>query len=155
MSDFDFLYGEWTVANRRLRDLFVGSDDWYTFDATSWARPLLGGVGNVDEMDCPSEGFSGATIRLQDQSTGDWSIYWADSSTGRLFPPVVGRFADGRGDFYGDDEHDGSPIRAHFIWSEITPRSARWEQEFSNDAGQTWERNWIMEFTRVEQTTPA
>ena len=103
MSDFDFLYGEWTVANRRLRELFVGSDDWYTFDATSWARPLLGGVGNVDEMDCPSEGFSGATIRLQDQQSGQWSIYWADSTTGRLFPPVVGTFADGRGDFYGDD----------------------------------------------------
>ena len=152
MSDFEFLYGEWTVANRRLRELFVGSD-WYSFDATSWARPLLGGVGNVDEMDCPSEGFSGATIRLQDQQTGDWSIYWADSSTGRLFPPVVGRFAEGRGDFYGDDEHDGVPIRAHFIWSQITPRSARWEQEFSNDGGTTWETNWIMEFTRVERAT--
>jgi hypothetical protein len=148
MSDFDFLYGEWTVANRRLRDLFVGSDDWYTFDATAWARPLLGGVANVDEMDCPSEGFAGASIRVQDQQTGEWSIYWVDSTSGRLFPPVVGRFADGRGDFYGDDEHAGAPIRAHFIWSNITPDSARWEQEFSNDGGQTWETNWVMEFTR-------
>ena len=148
MSDFDFLYGEWNVANRRLSELFVGSNEWREFSATSWARPLLGGVGNVDEMDCPSEGFSGATIRLQDQTSGQWSIYWADSTSGRLFPPVVGSFADGRGDFYGNDEVDGRPIRAHFIWSEITPDSARWEQEFSLDGGATWETNWVMEFSR-------
>ena len=148
MSDFDFLYGEWSVHNRRLRDLFVGSNDWYEFEATSWAQPLLGGIGNVDEMDCPSEGFSGATIHLQDQATGEWSIYWADSTTGRLFPPVVGRFEGGRGDFYGDDSVEGRDIRAHFIWSEITEESARWGQEFSADDGATWELNWVMEFTR-------
>jgi hypothetical protein len=148
MSDFDFLYGEWSVANTRLRELFVGSTDWYTFDATSWAQPILGGIGNVDEMDCPSEGFSGATIRVQDQESGEWSIYWADSKTGRLFPPVVGTFRKGRGDFYGDDSHDGKPIKAHFVWSDITPNSARWEQEFSADGGVTWESNWVMEFTR-------
>ena len=149
MSDFDFLTGEWTVHNRRLRTLLAGSDEWYEFPATAWARPLLGGVGNVDEMDCPSEGFSGSTIRLQDQQTHEWSIYWADSTTGRLFPPVVGRFVDGRGDFFGTDEHEGRPIRAHFIWSRITSDSARWEQEFSADDGASWETNWVMEFTRA------
>ena len=153
MSDFDFLYGTWNVHNRRLRELFVGSDDWYEFEATSWAQPLLGGIGNVDEMDCLSEGFSGATIRLQDQSSGEWSIYWADSTTGRLFPPVVGRFDNGRGDFYGDDEVEGRPIRAHFTWSDVTPESARWQQEFSADGGETWECNWVMEFTRAEPTS--
>lgn len=148
MSDFDFLYGEWDVHNRRLRELFAGSREWYSFEATAWAQPLLGGIGIVDEMDCPSEGFAGATVRLQDQVSGEWSIYWADSTTGRLFPPVVGGFDGGRGDFFGDDEVDSHPIRAHFTWSEITPESARWEQEFSLDGGQTWECNWVMEFTR-------
>ena len=88
-------------------------------------------------------------MRLLDQKTLEWSIYWADSKTGRLFPPVVGRFEDGRGDFYGTDEHEGRPIRAHFIWSGITPTAARWEQEFSVDGGITWESNWVMEFQRV------
>ena len=149
MSDFEFLYGQWSVRNRRLRELFAGSDDWYEFDGVAAARPLLGGVGKVDEMHCPSEGFSGATVRLQDQATGDWSIYWADSTTGRLFPPVVGRFADGRGEFYGDDTVGGRAIRAHFTWSHITADSARWQQEFSADGGETWECNWVMEFTRT------
>ena len=149
MSDFEFLYGQWSVRNRRLRELFAGSDDWYEFDGVASARPLLGGVGNVDEMHCPSEGFSGATVRLQDQATGDWSIYWADSTTGRLFPPVVGRFADGRGEFYGDDIVGGRDIRAHFTWSHITADSARWQQEFSADGGENWECNWVMEFTRT------
>lgn len=63
-------------------------------------------------------------------------------------PAGVGTFADGRGDFYGDDTHEGKPIRVHYIWSGITPTTARWEQEFSADGGLTWETNWIMEFTR-------
>ena len=62
---------------------------------------------------------------------------------------LVGRFANGRGDFYGDDTANGIPIRAHFTWSHITAVSARWQQEFSTDAGETWERNWVMEFTRT------
>lgn len=149
MSDFDFLYGTWTVVNRRLRELFVGSDDWEEFPGTQRAQEILGGVGNVDESDFPTKGWSGATLRLKNQATKEWSIWWASSATGTLFPPVVGRFENGRGDFYGDDTHEGRPIKAHFIWSEITPTSARWEQEFSADGGETWETNWVMELTRV------
>ncbi len=47
MSDFDFLYGEWTVTNRRLRELFVGSDDWDEFPGTQHAWPIMGGVGGA------------------------------------------------------------------------------------------------------------
>lgn len=88
-------------------------------------------------------------FRLFDVERREWSLYWANSRTGRLFPPVVGTFAGGRGDFYGDDTHDGTPIKAHYIWSDITPTSARWEQEFSVDGGLTWESNWTMDFTRA------
>ena len=69
----------------------------------------------------PTKGWSGATFRLFNPETQLWSIWWASGQTGTLFPPVTGRFVDGRGDFYGDDEHEGKPIKAHFIWSRHHP----------------------------------
>ncbi|MBB4743533.1 hypothetical protein BJY16_006992 [Actinoplanes octamycinicus] len=149
MNDFDFLIGSWTVLNRRLTTLFSGSDDWVTFPGTSTGQQIFGGGGNIDEIVFPTLGSSGFTLRLFDVEREEWSLYWSSSRTGRQYPPVTGRFAGGRGDFYGDDTHEGKPIKAHFIWSDITPTSARWEQEFSADGGQTWESNWVMEFTRV------
>ena len=65
-------------------------------------------------------------------------------------PPQVGRINGNRGEFYGDDVLGGRPIRVVYIWSEITPTSARWEQAFSPDTGETWETNWIMESTRID-----
>ena len=66
-----------------------------------------------------------------------------------LFPDRGFRGFTLPGDFYGDDTHESKPIKAHFIWSDITATSARWEQEFSADGGRTWESNWVMEFTRA------
>ncbi|MBE8525699.1 hypothetical protein ILP97_50895 [Amycolatopsis sp. H6(2020)] len=149
MNDFGFFIGSWTVVNRRLESLFSGCDDWDTFAGTTTCTPLFDGGGNTEEIRFPDRGFRGFTLRLFDVERKEWSIYWANSRTGRLDPPVVGTFTDGRGDFYGDDTHEGKPIKAHFIWSDITATSARWEQEFSADGGRTWESNWVMEFTRA------
>jgi hypothetical protein len=63
----------------------------------------------------------------------------------------VGRFADdGRGEFYDREELNGRPILVRFVWSEITPTSAHFEQAFSEDDGATWEVNWITDQTRIE-----
>ncbi|GIF42554.1 hypothetical protein BC793_122155 [Actinoplanes xinjiangensis] len=148
MNDFDFFIGSWTVVNRRRTSMFDGTDDWETFPATSVSRPVFAGGGNCDEIVFPTQGWRGFTLRLFDPDSEQWSLYWAGSRTGRLDPPVVGRFTDGRGDFYGDDTWQGRPIRVHFVWSGITADTARWEQLFSIDGGETWESNWIMEFTR-------
>jgi hypothetical protein len=86
-------------------------------------------------------------LRLYDHATGKWSLYWASKRTGTLFPPVVGQFSDGVGEFVGADTYNGVPILARFRWSGATP-SARWEQAFSADDGQTWVDNWYMDFAR-------
>ncbi|MEU5790011.1 hypothetical protein ABZ754_20040 [Micromonospora purpureochromogenes] len=149
-GDFDFLVGRWEVANRRLTRRHVGSDDWDEFPATMLAHRFFAGAGSFDEMTCPTRGFSGATVRIFDPGTAQWSIYWMHSLRGQLeLPPVVGGFTDGVGTFYADDSDEGRPIRCRFVWSGITATSCRWEQAFSTDGGATWETNWVMDFSRA------
>ena len=148
MGDFDFLIGSWRVANRRLRERLVGCTDWDEFEATSQAWPLLDGGANIDEFRFP-DGSSALTLRLHEPASGEWSLYWATSVYGVLLPPVRGSFADGVGTFYGDDSFKGRPIRIRLTWSRIAEQSARWEQAFSLDEGNSWETNWYMDFTRV------
>lgn len=148
-GDFDFLVGSWDIANRRLLRPLSSSDDWDEFPSTSECRSVFGGAANFDEISIPSRGFSGLTLRLFDTEKKEWSLYWANSRDGALQPPVTGRFADGTGTFYSRESYQGADIIVRFIWSDITPGTAKWEQAFSADGGTTWETNWIMEFTRT------
>ena len=148
-SDFDFWPGEWKVHNRRLRERLAGSDEWEEFEATSVARHILGGCGNEDEFHTDHDGgFVGMSFRFFDPSTRKWSIYWADSRRpGVLDPPLFGSFSGDTGVFHGDDTFEGRPITVRFIWSGVTTPTPRWEQAFSDDSGETWETNWVMDFT--------
>ena len=152
-ADFDFLFGSWQIANERLTKRLAGSSEWEHFTARGVCHPILGGIGNIDDFRPQGDawqGFEGASLRLFDPATGLWSIYWADNVRCTLFPPLVGRFTEGTGEFYGNDQHEGTPVRVRFRWMGIGPTTARWEQAFSADDGATWETNWIMTFTRVE-----
>ncbi|MEW2044756.1 hypothetical protein [Streptomyces sp. NPDC005476] len=174
--DFDFLHGDWDVRHRRRTDFLDPGSDWEEFWSTCRCRPLFDGAANIDEIDMPHLGAKGLTLRLFDRESGQWSLNWSSSLSGRLFPPVIGGFgaADGsagpdgasrgsrgsgenrggsragrdRGEFYGEDTHDGQDVRARFVWSGVCDSSARWEQAFSLDGGQTWLTNWVMDFTR-------
>ncbi|MFD7900397.1 hypothetical protein [Streptomyces sp. NPDC059743] len=147
-SDFDFLAGEWDVANRWRTDFLDATSPWEEFPAVSRASRHFGGGASVDEIEFPTKGFAGLTLRLYDPERAQWSLYWSSSRTSTLFPPVVGRFTAGRGEFHGDDTHANRPIRARFIWSSITPTTAHWEQAFSADGEKTWVTNWTMHLTR-------
>jgi hypothetical protein len=151
--DFDFWMGSWKVHNRRLRKRLAGSDEWDEFEATSVARPLLDGLGNEDEFRTDNDGgFIGMSFRFFDPETKQWWIYWADTRrSGKLDPPVIGSFDDDVGVFEGEDTFEGRPILVRFIWSGVTTPTPRWEQAFSEDGGETWETNWIMEFTPAEE----
>ncbi|MEU4834297.1 hypothetical protein [Streptosporangium sp. NPDC023615] len=148
MNDFDFLVGTWDVVNRRRTDALDDTSEWEEFPGVSHASRHFEGGANFDEITFPTKGFGGVTLRLFDVEREQWSLYWSSSLTGTLYPPVVGRFTGGRGEFYGDDTHEGKEVRTRFVWSDITERSVRWEQAFSVDGGETWVINWIMEFTR-------
>ena len=149
-SDFDFFMGSWTVRNRYLGERLRGSDDWEEFEATSEARPLPGVLGNEDEFRTEAlGGFVGMSFRFFDPEAKRWSIYWADSRRpGVLDPPVFGAFANGSGVFEGTDVLAGKPILVRFTWTDVDTGAPRWEQAFSGDGGESWESNWVMEFTR-------
>ena len=69
--------------------------------------------------------------------------------TGKIYPPVVGGFAGDRGEFYGEDDDDGKPVKVRFVWTKDGRDRAHWEQSFSYD-GKTWEANWRNHFTRAD-----
>jgi len=71
-------------------------------------------------------------------------------ATRRARPAGKRPLRQGRRHFFSDGEINGKPVRTRFTWSQITPKSARWEQAFSYDAGKTWDTNWVMEFRRTK-----
>lgn len=149
---FDFLFGTWHIANRRLVSRLTGSDDWEQFTATCTCRPILGGIGNIDDFrpdGAAWAGFEGGAVRIFDPHQGRWAIHWMDNVRCALYPPMFGRFEGRVGEFFGDDEQDGVPVQIRFRWSGIIATSAAWEQAFSADGGASWETNWTMSFSRL------
>ncbi|MEH6415933.1 hypothetical protein [Pseudomonas sp. CGJS7] len=148
VRDFDFFVGDWTFVNKRLKQRWVGSDEWDEFPASLRCESRMGGVVNLDEGAFPTKGWQGMTVRVFNLKERRWYLYWINSTTGELFPPVAGGFDGNRGVFYGDDTDEGRPIKVRFLWTRIDKDHARWEQAFSLD-GKTWETNWYMQHTRV------
>ena len=150
--DFDFFLGRWTVQHQRLKQRLAHSDDWESFSGTCETRNILDGQGNIDDnvIELPGCAYRAVTLRAFDPSTGTWSIWWLDARhPHRLDPPVVGKFSNGVGTFYANDVLNGRTIMVRFLWSDIAENSARWQQAFSEDAGNTWETNWVMDFRRA------
>lgn len=152
--DFDFLMGRWAIHLKKLVQPLSGSTTWQEFDGVAVARPLHGGRANIDQItvDSPTGRIEGLTLRMYNPQSRQWSIYWGNLRDGNLGHPVVptvGSFRDGRGEFYDQELFQGRMIFIRYVWSEITPTSARFEQSFSADGGKTWEVNWITTQTRT------
>ncbi len=150
-QDFDFFIGSWQVHNRRLRERLVGCTEWEAFDGISTDHAILGGLGNFDSVTFyrASGNFEGSTLRLFNPVSQEWSLYWCDSLSGILYPPMIGKFEQGRGLFYAQERHLGRTVFSRFIWSGITPDHCHWEQALSLDGGHIWETNWTMDFERT------
>lgn len=160
-KDFDFLIGRWTTRNRKRVKPLSGDDTWETFNSTLAVQALPGGFGNVDLFEPLGDwrpGFVGMGLRLYNPATRLWSIFWLTNQnagmvgdTGQLDTPVVGGFDEGgTGTLQSRERWEGRPILVRYQWTDITPRSARWQQAFSPDEGASWEVNWIADHTRLE-----
>jgi hypothetical protein len=152
--DFDFLTGTWKFHLRKLVNPLSGSATWQEYDGTINARPILGGKANTDEVTAvgPAGRIEGLTLRMYDTKSRQWSIYWGNIKDGSLGIPViatVGSFRDGRGEFNDQEIINGRAIFVRYVWFDITPSSAKFEQSFSADGGKTWEVNWATTQTRT------
>jgi hypothetical protein len=150
--DFDFEVGTWKIHLRRLLHPLTGSNQWIEFDGTSVTRKVWDGRAFLEEFetDGPTGHIEGMTLRLYNPESYQWSLYWANSKDGNLGQPMIGQFKNGRGEFYDQEAFNGKTIFVRYVWSDITPNSAHFEQSFSNDGGKTWEVNWITDQTRMQ-----
>lgn len=152
--DFDFFHGSWQIRHRRLKERLAGCTEWQEFGGNCTTRPLLGGLGNVDDniIHLPDDPYRAITLRTFDAQEGCWSIWWLDGRHPQtLDTPMRGRSEHGIGRFFCDDVLNGKPITVRFLWTH-TPTGPRWEQAFSDDGGLSWETNWIMDFSKQEGT---
>ena len=86
-------------------------------------------------------------MRLYNPESHEWSIYFTNSATGAMGVPAVGRFKNGRGDFYDQETYNGRTILLRFSVSDISSTSCHFEQAFSPDGGKSWEVNFIVDET--------
>lgn len=94
--------------------------------------------------------FEGLSLRLYNPQSRQWSLNFANISSGTMTQPTIGEFKNGRGEFFSQETLNGSAIFVRFVISDITPNSCRFEHAFSNDGGKIWEVNWIATDTRVK-----
>jgi hypothetical protein len=66
--DFDFEFGDWNVHHRLKR----ASGEWYEMEGTANTRPVLNGLGNVEDnvFHRPNGETRGLALRTYDPATG-------------------------------------------------------------------------------------
>lgn len=151
--DFDWEIGAWHTEVRVLADpLSETKDEWLRFEGTSVVRPLLDRRANVVELKVAGQNgrIEGLNMRLYEPQAERWSLTFVNIRNGLLTPSVYGGFHDGVGEFYGDDQLGGRPIKVRFLIFRQGPDRAKFEQAYSQDGGVTWETNWIAVDRRID-----
>ncbi len=150
--DFDFEDGSWKIHLKKLDHPLTGSNTWIEFDGTSTTQRLWDGAAHLEQFATTGSAghVEGLTYRLYRPESHQWYIYWVNRKDGELGQPTIGEFKDGIGTFVDQELYNGKMILVRYVWSEITPNSAHFEQAFSTDAGKTWEVNWMTDQTRVK-----
>ena len=151
--DFDFLIGDWKAHVRRLPDRLNHSDTWDVYDGISNHHKLLDSNANFEQFEVQAAGthqpFRGQVIRMYNPASHQWSIYGLDLDKGEVgLPPLIGQFAGKRGEFFDSELRNGRMVQVRYVWSDLTPKSARMEQSFSPDGGKSWAVNWIVDLSR-------
>jgi hypothetical protein len=151
--DFDFNIGVWHTHIRRVPDPWSGSGDSVELNGTVRVRKIWDGRAQWEEIeaDGPNGHWEGLTMFLYNPQSHQWSQSFIDSKEAALNAPEIGTFKDGRGELFAQDTFHGKSILVRGVWSNITPDSHHFEEQYSNDGGKTWVPAFIAELTREKQ----
>jgi hypothetical protein len=153
--DFDFEIGTWRTQLKRLLKPLARSKEWVECRGVTVVREVWNGRANLVELaaECPGGHFEGLNLRLYNPDSHQWSLNFANASSGTLSVPTVGEFKNGRGEFYDQETYNGRAVLVRFVITRPAADVCRFEQSFSDDGGKTWELNWIATDTRVSDAT--
>src|ERR687889_1656582 len=128
--DFDFEIGTWKTQLRRLQRPLSGTTNWVEYEGTTVVSKVLDGRANLVELKIngPAGRLEGLSLRLYNPQSRQWSLNFANISTGTLSPPTIGEFKDGRGEFYNQETFNGRAILVRFVITKITQDQYRFEQ---------------------------
>jgi hypothetical protein len=110
--DFDWEIGAWDTIVR-VRAPLSTQENWTEFRGTSIVHGFANNRANLVDLAVASTSggrIEGVSLRLFNPQTQQWTLNFASMRDGALTPPVHGGFANGRGEFYGQDTVDGRTV---------------------------------------------
>jgi BNR/Asp-box repeat len=154
--DFDFDLGVWhTEITRRLHPL-SDSTESMKLSGTVTIRKVWGGKAQIEEIeaDGPKGHWEGMSLFLYDPAVHQWSQTFVGAAAGVFTPGFVGSFHDGKGELFQQDTLDGRSVLVRAIWSDITPTSHTYEEDYSADGGKTWQLSFRAVKTKIGSSAP-
>jgi hypothetical protein len=150
--DFDFNMGSWKTQIRAVLNPLSAPNVWTNLRGTHTVYRVWGDWADIGqlEVDGPSGHEEDMALRMYDRKTQQWRVYFANSASGTLDPPMIGEFKNGVGTFVFLDEMEGKTVLVRNVWSGITAKSCHQDWAVSADGGKTWVPTWISTDTRGE-----
>jgi hypothetical protein len=150
--DFDFNVGSWKTKIRAVWSPLASPTAWSDLQGTHAVYRVWDDWADIGQLEV--DGAHGHTedlaLRLYDRKTREWRVYFANSESGTLLPPMIGDFKNGVGTFIGLEDEDGKTVLMRNVWSGITANACRQDWSISIDGGRTWIPTWISNDTRAD-----
>lgn len=150
--DFDFALGNWTTEVTIIKDPFNKPDEQIRMHGTKVARPIWNGKGWIEEIraDGPNSHWQGATIFLYDPTAHQWSQNYVNSSEGRMEPPSIGEYRDGKLEFYSQEFVDDRAMLLRGTWTILSKDLHTYVIDRSIDGGRSWHTSFIARVSRAK-----
>jgi hypothetical protein len=151
--DFDSFAGTWKCHTKYRAHPLAESDTWIEYDGTEIFQKIWDGAMLESSAVAGAKGPTGLMLYTYNPQSRQWYVYFASSKDGKLGPPNVGEFRNGRGEFFAQDTLNGKLMLNRYIWSQTASNPPHYEESWSSDGGQTWELSRIVDLARAGADT--